>query len=552
MSKKAARTADRAKAKATAKKAEPSGAKKPAAKKPAAKKPAAKKPAAKKPAAQKPPAQETPAKKTPAKKPAAKRPAAQKPPAQETPAKKTPAKKAPAKKAPAKSGPAARETAPKQPVAKKAAARSGAAARAGSGAAKRAKSGAAKRARPAKRTVLFVPEREEPRGQPFDPGPALPAWEQAGRYPSRAAMVQVRLDPPLRVLWSSTLDGPAGTEPVVSRDGVLYVADREGSLVSLDADSGERKDALRTDPIAEASPAWPLVAAGHVPRDRVPVSSPPVISGWLLLFGDDEGVFYCVRRGESTVLWRKASPLPLAARSGAAYPAPLASEGSVFVASACGHIYAADARSGRAYYRIFLRGAPTAPPALSGGRLLVVTRPLFKGEAPRLHALHPESGERLWHRDLPAEAAPRGLALTRDLALVSGAAGVFATRLRRGEPAWTTPAAALGGAPSGPLALERWRAFVARSGGVCALRCDDGEPCWSVDTRLKTEVTGLAVGGGVVWAAAGRTLLALDAESGKDLGRTTLPGAAVGSPVLAWGNLYLSLARGEVVALVPE
>ena len=385
----------------------------------------------------------------------------------------------------------------------------------------------------------------------FDPGPALPAWEQVGRSPRRDGVVQIRLDPPLEVLWEADLPSEGHTEPVVSRDGVLYVADRDGGLHAFDADSGEpREESLHTDPIREASPAWPLVAAGHVPADGVPVSAPPALSGWLLLFGDDEGVFYCVRRGAGEVLWRKLSSLELSARSGPAYQAPLSARGDVFVACADGHVYGADARSGRAYYRIFLRGAPTAPVALGSGRLLIATRPLFKGESPRLHALRPESGERLWHRDLRAEA--RCLAIAKDDVILGGEAGVFAYDVHHGAPRWSLGPEQLGGPLTGGLALERWRGYAARSDGVVAFDVSSGQVAWSQPSGLKTELGGVSFAGGVVWAAAGRTLLAFDAEEGRPLGKHTLPSAVVGAPIPAWGNLYVTTERGGVLALAPE
>ena len=404
---------------------------------------------------------------------------------------------------------------------------------------------------PKQTRVLFVPEEPARVTPAFDPGPALPAWEQAGRSVRRDGVVQIRLDPPLEVLWEADLPSEGHTEPVVSRDGVLYVADRDGGLYAFDADTGEPRDEpLRTDPIREASPAWPLVEAGHVPADAVPVSAPPTLCGALLLFGDDEGVFYCVRRGAGEVLWRKLSSLELSARSGPAYQAPLSARGDVFVACADGHVYGADARSGRAHYRIFLRGAPTAPVALGSGRLLIATRPLFKGEAPRLHALRPESGERLWHRDLAGEA--RCLAIAKDDVIAGGPAGLSAYDVRSGSLRWSLSPERLGGPLRGGLALERWRGYAAREDGVVAFDVASGELAWSTPSGLEGALGGVSFAGGVVWAAAGRKLLAFDAEEGRLLGEHALPSAAVGAPIPAWGNLYVTTERGGVQALAPE
>ena len=336
----------------------------------------------------------------------------------------------------------------------------------------------------------------------------------------------------------------------MSQDGKVYVADREGVLYALDADSGVILAIHETDPIREASPIWPLVQAGHVPGARVPVSSPPVVSGGSLLFGDDEGVFYCLRRGEWSVQWRKAAPLELQARSGGAYQPALASRGVVYVACADGHAYAVEARSGRSLFRIYLRGEPTAPPALGGGKLLVATRPVFKGESPRLHALGMQAGDRLWHVDLPGSA--RALLTTREEAIVATEAGLSSIDLRRGGVRWEVSSEDLGGAPT-CLSADRERVYVGWDEGLAAVDLKDGGAIlWTGRTNLASVVTGLACGDEGVWLAAGRTLLAFDGLDGRTLGRASVGSACVGGPVLGWANLYVSTRGGDVVALAPE
>src|SRR5204862_1015465 len=101
------------------------------------------------------------------------------------------------------------------------------------------------------------------------------------------------------------------------------------------------------------------------------VSSPPAVFEWHLLFGDDEGIFYCVRRGDFAVIWRKSAALSLAGRRGEAYRAPVCGGGTVYTVDADGNLYAASARNGTTLFSRFLRGRPQAAPVLGGGLVLV-------------------------------------------------------------------------------------------------------------------------------------------------------------------------------------
>ncbi len=368
-------------------------------------------------------------------------------------------------------------------------------------------------------------------------------------------------EPPLEVVWRAGLDAAPGAAPVVSHDGVVYLPDTEGALYALDAETGERQTVLRTAWISEGSPVWPLVEQGLVARDRVPVSAAPAVAGWQLLYGDDEGVFYAVRRGESSeTLWCKGISLSPQARTHRAYQAPLVVEGTVFTADAEGNLHAADARNGTARFALYLRGRPVAPPALSPRhsppRLLASVHPVFGGEPAALHAVEPFRGERCWRRDLP-DLPRRGLLAHRAGVVVGGDFGLACFALADGTPRWQVSAEDLGGPVEAPLCADRYRVFAATSqqdgagGDVAGVDLRSGEVEWRRATGLKSPITGLACSADLVWVAAGQSLVAIVAETGKVEGRVRLPGTAVEGPTLALGRIYLALAAGEVVALAP-
>jgi outer membrane protein assembly factor BamB len=407
------------------------------------------------------------------------------------------------------------------------------------------KKGKKQRPLPRKNVVLFVPkpEDQERRRPRLDTTKRVLAWPCAGRTASRSAATPIRLAPPLRVSWKKKLRAPAATAPVVSEDGVLYVADRDGELRALDAETGEEHLRFHTDPILGASPAWPLVASGVVPGDRVPVSSPPVVSDWHLLFGDDEGIFYCVRRGDFEAIWRKAAPLSLAARRGGAYLAPVCASGTVFTVDADGNLRACSAQNGQTIFNRYLRGAPTAPPVVTRGLVLVPVKPLYPGEPARLHAIDAVSGERRWTQDLRL-APGRALAATHDRVFVGGEEGATVLAVESGSRLRELAAPV-----TGPVALdvERRRIFAPLAGALAALDLESGETAWHEDASVQRG-TGVALAGSVVWAAGDKGLVALDAATGEPRGKVPVKGGVVGGPVLAAGRLFLALDTGSVLA----
>lgn len=406
----------------------------------------------------------------------------------------------------------------------------------------------ARKKKPKPVLVRFDPAEQAREKAALAQGPRWFPWACQGRIAARAGSLKETLAPPLELAWSFELRAAASGPPVAADDGVVYQGDREGRLRAFDLESGRLRFVIKTDPILQASPAWPLVAQRLVPGDRVPVSSAAAVHAWHLYFGDDEGTFYGVRRGEPEVLWRKAAPLSLAARQHAAYLAPLCAGELVVTADADGNLYAADGRSGRTAFALFLRGRPAAAPALAPWRDLVLatTRPLYPGESPRLHAVGLD-GQRRWARDLPWSPGP-GLAATQDLVLVGGEGGLAAFSAETGEPRWS----ALGAAVTGGLSLDAERVLAPRAGGLAAVRLAGGEVEWErpASGAFPAPLAGAAVllAGEVAWMAYEGGMCALELASGKVLARVRLPGDPVGGPVAAGGLVLVATTSGALRA----
>lgn len=396
---------------------------------------------------------------------------------------------------------------------------------------------------------LFRFEAPTPKA-PRPHAPHLLAWPCEGRLPNRCASVARRVAPPLEVAWRVRLSGPSATAPVVSGDGVAYVADTDGRLHALDVLGGHPLFTSSTDAIRESSPVWPLVAQGLVPRDRVPVSSAPVVFEWHLLFGDDEGLFYCLRRGEAEVIWRKSAPLGMAARQGGAYRAPFVTGETLVTVDAEGNLYAGSARNGTTRFKRYLRGEPASAPALAYPRVIVATTPIYKGEPSMLHALEVDTGERSWTRELPGPPCD-ALTTTRDVVVVGGAFGLRAFGLEDGAPAWNADLPPV----TGPLAHDgRTLTAPVEGGGLVAVDVATGARRWTGSGRGGAPVlagTGPTLAGDVVWTASEGGLVAWDLTSGKALGRVRVPDI-VRRPVVAGdGHVIVATRRGEVICLRP-
>ena len=96
------------------------------------------------------------------------------------------------------------------------------------------------------------------------------------------------------------------------------------------------------------------------------------------------------------------------------------------------------------------------------------------------------------------------------------------------------------------MAIDLRRAYQATLESVFALDLRSGEHQWTAP--IKGPISGVTVTAGVLWAAAGRALVALDVQTGELLARVRVPGSIAGGLAVALGRIYLVTTAGEVVA----
>jgi outer membrane protein assembly factor BamB len=401
-----------------------------------------------------------------------------------------------------------------------------------------------KSAKKKKRNVqLFVLDPEKQRREPL--GTRVSPWPCASANPRRTSASGLDYAPPVELAWEAKLPGTPRTEPIVADDGSLYAADGEGNLLALDAATGRELWRFHTDPVSATSPARPLVESGVVPPDRVPLSAPPCVFEWRLFFGDDEGIFYGLRRGDGTVIFRKQAPLTLAARSQAAYAAPLAAGAIVYAADGDGTLHAASTEGTSLWSRV-LRGRVHVAPALVARHVLVATHPLFPHEPSELHAIEAGSGERLWHRPLPG--APRSILgleegvlvlVEHELVRVSVETGDVIARRTFDE----------GERPRSALASDGSLVIVALPQGLLALDARSLETRWTARPKRGLEPIGApAIARDHVWLAAREGLAVFEKATGQEVARAKTKGTPVTGVVLAAGKAFVGTDRPRVLA----
>lgn len=231
---------------------------------------------------------------------------------------------------------------------------------------------------------------------------------------------------------------------------------------------------------------------------------------------------------------------------GAIRGAPTVFEGTVYVGSADGYLYALDARTGTERWRA-AAGAPIAStPAVAGGLVYVTTR------GNRLLAVSAATGRVSWSRDLGADLGAHGLwdyytssPILRDgvLYVGSGSGGVYAFEAASGRQLWRHDAGAR--VRSSPAVTASLVVFGAMNGHVTAVDRRTGETRWDFATDgaglkfadygydpTSVMVSPSVADGVVTIGARDGQFYGLDLATGRRLWQTTHDGSSWIAPIL--------------------
>ena len=332
-----------------------------------------------------------------------------------------------------------------------------------------------------------------------------------------------------RAVWNVRLPAPTlGVAPIV-RNGVLFVASADGTVLALQADTGA--EVWRTS-------AGSALAAG---------------------VGSDGRYTSVVTRGNEIVtfdagreLWRKRLPSSVVT-------APLVAGERVFVLSVDRAVHAFDALDGR---RLWVQQRPGEALTLAQPSVVLAYRnTLLVGQGPRLAALDSLRGTVLWEAPM---AAPRGTNEVERLADLIGPAVRIGDRIcarafqsavacadaSKGSVLWSRN---VGGVNA--VASDNERVFGAdASDRISAWRTTNGDVSWTSEKLLYRGLSGaLAVGPSVVFGDSEGFLHFLAAADGTLQLRLPTDGSAiVGTPVISDTTMIAVTRNGALFAFRPN
>ena len=332
-----------------------------------------------------------------------------------------------------------------------------------------------------------------------------------------------------RAVWNLRLPGPTLAITPAVRDGVLFVASGDGTVMAVQADSGAE--------VWRAS-AGSALAAG---------------------VGSDGRFTSVVTRGNEVVtfdagreVWRKRLPSSVVT-------APLVAGEREFVMSVDRAVHAFDAVDGR---RLWVQQRPGEALTLAQPSVVLAYKnTLLVGQGPRLAALDPLKGTVLWEAPM---AAPRGTNEVERLADLVGPAVRIADRVcarafqsavacadaSKGVALWSRN---VGGVNA--VASDNERVFGAdASDRVTAWRTNNGDVSWTSERLLYRGLSGaLSVGPSVVFGDSEGFVHFLSAADGTSQLRLPTDGSAiVGTPVIVGTTMVVMTRSGSLFAFRPN
>ena len=339
-------------------------------------------------------------------------------------------------------------------------------------------------------------------------------WPQFHNGADRSGLQsrETRLNPGsvagLNLAWASPTWSSIYASPVVV-DGVAYTPSSTGYLYAFSAAYGNQ--------------LWATPIGGTYLS-----SSPAVVDGRAFI-GSDDGNVYAIDVANGNVLWKFQT-------SGPVYASPAVAGGVVYVGSWDANLYALDAKTGKVVWQQHAVYPVRGDAAVSNGIVYLANDMLYAFDA--------ATGNQIWvafpwwWSGIGAYTA----SVFKDRVLVGADDGsVWAIDALSGGVIWAASTTyGTGGISSIPTIDSRLRLVYvgATDGSLYAFHLASGALMWS--SYLGGWVNSAAAANGVVYAGALGAVHAVDARTGARLWTFHSAGAAVSSPAVADGTVYVA------------
>lgn len=348
--------------------------------------------------------------------------------------------------------------------------------------------------------------------------------------------------------WTFATKGPVWSSPSVNGE-LVYVGSNDGRVYAVRASSGAE--------------AWNVATGG-------PVLARPTIVDADLYVPSDDGLLWKLDAASGKKIWTAdvhgasvKRDLPHKGDSKYDYLASAATidEGTVYVGSADGKLYALDAASGAEKWKFETKGIVRSTPAIAGG--LVV----FGSNDGSIYAVNMR-GELAWKKATGEAVTPSPLVHDGRVYIGSRSADVFALDAASGSVlwrvfywfSWVESSAAIRGSTLYVGSSDYQR--------VCAIDADDGKVKWTFDSDgsawsspAVTDSTVFIGAAGVVGYSANHhaAFFAIDRANGKERWRFPMEPAdgdyAYGfasSPAVANGRVFVGGLDGKLYAFAEK
>lgn len=356
-------------------------------------------------------------------------------------------------------------------------------------------------------------------------------WFSTSDGPEPAELVDIRETVPVNRAWSvNTGDGINRSRPriaPVADGGLIWVADHEGRITAVGAESGRVEREFELD---------------------LPISAGPAVTDESVMVGTFDGELVVIDKRSGEVRWRSQLSSEILAK-------PVLHDGVIIVRAIDGRVFGLDSSDGRRIW-VHDRSVPLLTLRGTGDPLTRAGQAYVGYDDGQVTALRVADGSVLWEQSV---STPEGRTELDRLADIDGPMLVVGTELY---------AVTYHGRLAG-LALESgrtlWVKDIASSSGVSLRRTElavtdsednvwlidrrNGSTIWRDDQLVRRQLTRpVFLGGLVVVADFEGYLHFYDAESGDMVARENAGDAPASAPMVSGNTLYLLDEDGTLSA----
>ena len=308
---------------------------------------------------------------------------------------------------------------------------------------------------------------------------------------------------------------------VAERSG--HIAKQEIFEVHVNWTEFHTKDMRRENPyenVLNVNNVGMLHKKGHYKTSSDVISSPAVVNGTLYV-GSSNGKIYALNIRTGTKLWSDAIGAPV-------YSSPAVANGVVYIGSFDGNVYALDAGTGAKLWDYTTGGTVFSSPAVANGVVYVGS---YDGN---VYALDAQTGANLWSYPVSVVEISSPAVANGVVYIGSYDSNIYALDARTGALLWSYPAGSVGSSPAVADGVVYIGSF---DGNLYALDARTGALLWKYLTGSHVECSPAVAYGIVYFGSDDNNLYALDARTGALLWSYPIGGQS--SPALANGVVYV-------------